>query len=72
MDRGDTPVAVAEARDRRAAGGVEIAPALGVDDLDAGAGNRDRHVDVCGAMQDMRHGRNDGGVGGGLGPVYSA
>ena len=48
-------VAMAEARDRRAAGGVEIAPALGVDDLDAGAEDRDGQVGVCGAMQNMRH-----------------
>ena len=53
--RDDLRVAMAEAGDRRAARGVEIAPALGVDDLDAGAEDRDRQVGVCGAMQNMRH-----------------
>ena len=40
---------MAEARDRRAARCVEIKPALGVDDLDARAGNRDRHYERLGS-----------------------
>src|ERR1700719_1452814 len=48
---------MAQAGDRRAARCVEIAPALGIDDLDARAGNRDRHRSVWGAMQNMRHDR---------------
>ena len=48
---------MAEARDGRAARRVEIAPALGVDDLDARTGNRDRHHGVWRAMQNMRHDR---------------
>ena len=50
-------MAVAEARDSRASRRVEIAPAFGVDDLDARAGDRDRHDNVRGAMQNMRHER---------------
>ena len=50
-------MSVAEARDGRASRGVEIAPAFGVDDLDARAGDGDRHDSVRGAMQNMRHGR---------------
>ena len=50
-------MAVAKARDRRAAGCVEIAPAIGVDDLDPRTGDRDRHVNICSAVQYMRHWR---------------
>ncbi len=50
-------VAVAEAGDRCASRGVEVAPAVGVDDLDARPGHGDRHDSVRGAMQNMRHGR---------------
>ena len=56
MHRGEhVRVAVAEARDGRAARRVEIALAVGVDDLDPRAGDRDRHVIICSAMQYMRH-----------------
>ena len=48
---------MAQAGDGRAARCVEIAPALGIDDLDARAGNRDRHRSVWGAMQNMGHDR---------------
>ena len=48
-------MAVPEAGHRRAAGGVEIAPALCVDDLEAGARDGDRVNSVCRAMQNMRH-----------------
>ena len=48
-------VPVAKARDGRAARRVEIAAPVGVDDLDARAGNRDRHVNICSAVQNMRH-----------------
>ncbi len=48
---------MAEARDRRASRGVEVASTLGVDDLDAGTGNSDRHHGVCRAMQNVRHDR---------------
>ena len=48
-------VAVAEARDGRAARGVEIAAPVCVDDLDPGAGDRDRHVVICSAVQYVRH-----------------
>ena len=40
--RDDVGMAMAEAGHRRAARGVEIAPAFGVDDLDARAGDGDR------------------------------
>ena len=53
----DVRMPVAEARDRRAARRVEVASTLSVDDLDARAGNRDRHPSVWGAMQNMRHDR---------------
>ena len=56
VQRGDhVGMAVAEAGDGRAAGRVEIAAAVGVDDLDARAGDRDGHVNICSAMQNMRH-----------------
>ena len=48
---------VAEAGDRGAARRVEIAPTLGVDDLDARAGNGDGHHGISGAMQNMGHDR---------------
>ena len=48
---------VAEARDRRAPRRIEVAPTLSVDYLDARTGNRDRHRSVWGAMQNMRHDR---------------
>ncbi len=48
---------VAEAGDGRASRGVEVDATLGVDDLDARAGNRDRHHGVWRAMQNMRHDR---------------
>ncbi len=65
-------MAVAEAGDGRASRRVEIAPAVGVDDLDAGAGNGDRHDNVCGAMQNMRHERFRWRVARGcVGPSYA-
>jgi hypothetical protein len=43
-------MAVAKARDGRAARGVEISAPIGVDDLDPRAGYRDRHGNICSAM----------------------
>ena len=48
-------MAMAEAGHRRSAGGVEIAPAVRVEDLDARASDGDRHDGVRGAMQNVRH-----------------
>ncbi len=69
----DIRMAVAKARDGGPAGSVEIALAVGVDDLDAGAGDGDRHDSVCGAMQNMRHKRFTRRVAGGTGfkPSYA-
>ncbi len=48
-------MAVAEAGHRGAARGVEIAPALGVDDLEAGTRDGDGQDGICSAMQNVRH-----------------
>jgi hypothetical protein len=48
-------MAMAKAGHRGAAGGVQIAPAVGVDDLEARARDGDRVNSVCRAMQNMRH-----------------
>jgi hypothetical protein len=58
-------MAMAEARHRRAAGGVEIAIAGAVDEFDAGAADGERRRDAGGSVEQMAQGfrtRLEGGV----------
>ena len=49
-------MAVAEAGDGRAAGGVDVTLARGVEDLDAPTADGDGQIGVGDAMEDMTHG----------------
>src|SRR3546814_18088926 len=53
--REDRWIAVPEAGHRRAAGGVDVGLAVGIEELDAAAADRDRQAGMDGAMKKVGH-----------------